>query len=212
MIGGRKPISESTVSLVEAGASGKASSTVLATTITDSHGDFSLPDPNCRYPDSQLYLTASGGDAGNGPNPNILLNAMVGPCKTVSDRVIISEFSTAAAAYAFNRFFDESDVAMLGADGPPGTGKYIGINNAGTLLTTNLVFVPQGVPSVKLGAGSNPEKMLNSVADILVYCVNSPAPYSNCDTLFNILFSKVTKPDPDPDDSGPPGNNAGAPI
>jgi len=67
LVGGRKPISGSTVSLVEAGASGKASSTVLATTITDSHGDFSLPEPNCRYPDSQLYLTASGGDAGNRP-------------------------------------------------------------------------------------------------------------------------------------------------
>lgn len=207
LIGGRKAISGSTVSLVEAGTSGKTSSTVLSTTTTDSQGDFTLPNPSCHYPDSQLYLTAAGGDAGNGINPSILLSAMVGPCKTVPSHVIINEFSTAAAAYAFNRFFDRSDVSKVGADGPPGTDQYIGITNAGALLTTNLVFVPQGVPSLKLGVGSNPEKILNSVADILVYCVNSPAPYSNCDSLFNLLFTKTKNSDPDPDDSGASGNN-----
>ena len=61
------------------------------------------------------------------------------------------------------------------------------MTNAGAILTNNLVNVPGGVPATVINTSPNSPATLNSLADILVYCVNSPSPYSNCDNLYSTL-------------------------
>jgi len=184
VIGGRKPISGASIVLAEAGTSGKSSSTVLATTTSNISGNFSISTFTCAHAASQLFITASGGDAGDGPNSDILLIAMLGPCNHLPSGVVINELSTVAAAYAFAQFFDPSNPMLLGANGRPGTARYIGITNAGATLGASLVNIAHGSDGATLTKGSNSPATLNSLADILVYCVNAPSPYSNCDTLF----------------------------
>ena len=184
VIGGRKPISGASIVLAEAGTSGKSSSTVLATTTSNSSGNFSISTFTCAHAASQLFITASGGDAGNGPNSDILLIAMLGPCNHLPSGVVINELSTVAAAYAFAQFFDQSNPMLLGANGLPGTARYIGITNAGATLGANLVNIAHGSAAATLSKGLNSPATLNTLADILVYCVNAPSPYSNCGTLF----------------------------
>jgi streptogramin lyase len=101
--------------------------------------------------------------------------------------VVINELSTVAAAYAFAQFFDQSNPELSGANGAPGTGQYIGITNAGATLATNLVNIARGSPAATLTTGSNSPATLNSLADILVFCVNAPSPYTNCDMLFSAV-------------------------
>ncbi len=187
VMGGRKAISGATISLVEAGTSGKSSSTVLATTTSDRSSRFNISTFTCAYADSQLFLTASGGDAGSGPNPNILLMAALGPCNNLPNYVWISELSTVAAAYAFAQFLDPADPTRMGANGPPGTTQYIGIANAGATLATNLVNIATGTPAATLNGHGNSPSTLNTLADILVSCVDAPSPYRNCDTLFSAV-------------------------
>jgi streptogramin lyase len=182
-MGGRQPVADANVSLVEAGTSGKSSSTILATTTTDGRGNFNIDTFTCAHASSQLFITASGGNAGNGPNSDILLVAALGPCNNLPNNVVINELSTVAAAYAFAQFFDPSDPRLLGANGPPGTAQYIGITNAGATLGANLVNIPHGTAAATLSKGLNSPATLNTLADILVYCVNAPSPYTNCDTL-----------------------------
>jgi streptogramin lyase len=185
VMGGRKPISGAAVVLAEAGTSGKGSSTVLASTTSDSKGNFNINSFTCQHQSSQVYITASGGDAGNGDNSNIFLIAMLGPCNKLPNFVVINELSTVAAAYAFSQFMNSRDPSQIGTDGTPGTTQYIGITNAGATLAMNLVNIPGGTPSATLSRGLNSPKTINTLADILVYCVNAPSPYTNCDTLFS---------------------------
>jgi len=188
VMGGRKAVSDSSVVLYEAGTSGIGSgATVLATTTSDSLGNFTFASFSCTYPGSQLYITASDGDAGNGPNSNILLIAMLGPCDALPGFVVVNELSTVAAVYAFAQFVDPLNPADIGTVGIPGTTEYLGMTNAGAILTNNLVNVPEGVPATVINTSPNSPATLNTLADILVYCVNSPSPYSNCDTLYSAV-------------------------
>ena len=188
VMGGRKAVSDSSVVLYEAGTSGMGSgATQLAATTSDSVGNFTFDSFSCIYPNSQLYVTASDGDAGNGPNSNILLIAMLGPCNNLPGFVVVNELSTVAAAYAFAQFMDPQNPVDIGTDGIPGTTEYIGMTNAGAMLINNLVNVPGGVPATVIDTSPNSPATLNTLADILVYCVNSPSPYTNCDNLYSTV-------------------------
>lgn len=114
VMGGRQPISNSSVLLSEASNSPGLQSNVLASTTTDGQGNFNIPSFTCQNAASQLFITANGGDAGNGYNHNILLVAMLGPCNNLPDNVVINELSTVAAAYSFSQFMDRSNPAQIG--------------------------------------------------------------------------------------------------
>ena len=190
VMGGRKPVSGSSITLYEAGTTGRGSAAaVLATATSDSNGNFNIDSFACLHTDSQLFITAAGGDAGNGVNSNILLIAMLGPCSNLPNNVVINELSTVAAAYTFAQFMNPQNPAQIGT-GIPDTTQYIGMANAGSTLTTNVVNVATGTPAKVLGTSPNSPATLNSLADILVYCVNSPSPFTNCSSL----YSAVTPP------------------
>jgi streptogramin lyase len=184
VMGGRKPISGSSLTLYEAGTTSSGNATVLATTTTNASGQFNIDSFTCGFATSELYMTASGGDAGNGVNSNIELLAALGPCNALPDNVNINELSTVAAAYAFNQFMHAADPSQISASGAPGTDHYIGIANASLILRTNLVQVASGSPSAVLSGNGNSPATINTLADVLVACVNAVSPFSVCDTVF----------------------------
>lgn len=186
VLGGRKPISGSSIKLYEAGTTSGGNATVLATATTNAQGNFSIASFTCGFSTSELYITASGGDAGNGVNPDIELLAGLGPCNALPSGVVINELSTAAAAYAFNQFMHAADPSQISAPGAPGTDRYIGIANASLILRTNLIRVASGTVSPVLNANGNSPSTLNTLADVLVACVNSVSPYSVCDNVFSV--------------------------
>jgi streptogramin lyase len=185
VMGGRKPISGATLTLYEAGTTSAGNASVLATTTSDSKGNFNIDSFTCGFSTSELYITASGGDAGNGVNSNIELLAGIGPCNALPNNVIVNELSTVAAAYAFNKFMHAADPSQISASGAPGTDHYIGITNASQVLRTNLIQVASGSPSAVLSTNGNSPATLNTLADVLVACVNAVSPFSVCDTMFS---------------------------
>jgi len=184
VMGGRKPVSGSAITLYQAGTTTGGNASVLATATTNANGSFSFASFSC-VGASELYITASGGDAGNGVNPNIMLLGAVGPCNALPSSININELSTVAAAYAFNQFMNPSDPTQISAPGAQGTDQYIGITNAGLVLLTNLINVGIGRASPVLSTNGNSPATLNTLADTLVACVNAVSPYSVCDTVFN---------------------------
>jgi hypothetical protein len=99
--GGRKPISGSSITLYEAGTTGRGSAaSVLATSTSNSQGNFFISSFHCASPASQVFITSAGGDAGDGENSNIVLIAMLGPCNALPSNVVINELSTVAAAFS----------------------------------------------------------------------------------------------------------------
>jgi hypothetical protein len=189
VMGGRKPVSASSITLYEAGTTGRGSAaTVLATSTSDSKGNFNIDTFACLHPDSQLFITAAGGDAGNGVNSNILLIAMLGPCSNLPNNVVINELSTVAAAYTFAQFMNPQNPTQIGTGGIPDTTQYLGMTNAGSTLTTNVVNVAAGTPAKVLSTSPNSPETLNTLANILVYCVNAPGPpFTNCSTLYSAV-------------------------
>ncbi|WP_158749925.1 hypothetical protein [Acidobacterium sp. S8] len=187
VMGGRKPVSGSSILLVEAGTFGKTSSATLARATSDANGNFSITSFSCRHAPSQLYITASGGDAGNGVNANIFLIAMLGPCNNLPNNVVINELSTVAAAYTFAQFMNPQNPAQIGTIGIPRSTQYIGMINSGLTLATNVIDIASGKPAKFLSTSPNSPETLNTLADILVYCVNSPSPFSNCNTLYSAV-------------------------
>jgi len=185
VMGGRKPISGSAITLVEAGNAGRSGqSHVLANSTSDSKGNFSISAFTCLHTDSQLFITASGGDAGNGVNSNILLLAMLGPCSSLPNFVVVNELSTVAAAYTFAQFMNPTDPSQINANGLPDTDAYLGMTNAGLALAKNVINISSGTPAAFLRINGNSPATLNTLADILVSCVNSPPPYTICANLF----------------------------
>jgi len=188
VMGGRKPISNSAVVLRELGTTGIGSMPkTLGNTITNAQGTFNFATINCTSPTSQLYITASGGVATSGANirnPGIALAAMLGPCNNLPNIVILNELSTVAAAYTFAQFINPTNPLRIGAKSTPGTTQYLGATNAGATLA-NLIRIANGAPGPILSKTGNSPATLNTLADILVACINSLSPFTPCTNLFN---------------------------
>jgi len=169
---------------------------------TDSGGFFNLTgDYSCpgavtsggnTYP-SEVYVLIVGGDSGSGNNPNVALLAALGPCASASALataypfISVNEVTTVAAVYALQQFMSA----------PSGSA---GVINIGT-PSTNLVGLQNAFATaanmVNIGAGAAPgvnswvsveSDHVNTIADILSYCINSSG--STCSSL----YASVTPP------------------
>src|SRR5579863_4056642 len=108
VIGGVAPISGSIVALYRAGATLGGSAQSLGTSTSDPQGRFSIPFTNPGT-SAILYLVASGGDAGHGPNPAIQLALMLGRADTLpSAPVTVNEVTSVVFVYAMNFFIQAS--------------------------------------------------------------------------------------------------------
>ena len=184
ILGGHQAVVGAVVRLFEAGTTGYGSApTILATTLTDSHGSFDFGDVTCSSPDGQTFITAEGGDAGQGVvNTNLKLISAIGRCDSTPTFVVVNELTTAATTYALARFTNPLDADSVGT---PATNA-VGLDNA-SRLALGLVDPTNGGPGpiFSTGMAAGAKLKLNSLADALVSCVDSPGPdFTPCDSLY----------------------------
>jgi streptogramin lyase len=185
--GGILPIVGAQVNLMKIGTTGYGSDpgNDVGGSVTDSHGNYSINMPPCSPAHEVWYLSADGGNTGNGTNSRSRLIAVLGPCNQAPSSVTINEVTTVASTYAMSQFMNTT--ANLGQNiGAPST-NLLGAANA-SLTVQNLVNLATGTaPSSTLPAGATaPTAEINTLADVLATCVqaddtaSTPCQQLNC--------------------------------
>jgi hypothetical protein len=166
--GGRKPIGGSTVTLWAVGTTGYGSArTSINSTTSDSAGNWNMT-VTCPTGSTQVYLTATGGDAGAGSsNAAIALMYVLGPCGSLPSFVNVGEVSTVASVWVMAQFMDSTGFNI----GAPSTNA-AGLKNAAATVG-NMSDPSTGRAAAFLSSGQNSPRVLNTLADILARCVNS---------------------------------------
>lgn len=207
--GGQNPVVGATISVVAMGTSGYGSTgSILASTTTDSLGNFSFAPGaySCPQADTPVYITGVGGDSGSGVNPSAVLAAGLGTCTNAkSSFVIINEVTTAALAFSLSHFFSPtiggSNAANDWFGGPSITvggatqySKGLTMGNSHTIpaIVSNAVGAPNQPSSGYVVEAAK----INSIANSLAACVNSGGATSTSDTSTpcGMLFTYTTPP------------------
>ena len=181
--GGQQPIVGSRIALYAAGKSTIASQSramLSSPVLSDVNGNFSLTGLYTCQPGDQVYLTATGGDSGSGPNTAIALMATLGPCAAIQDStfVNIDEVSTVASIFSIAPFM--SDAQDIGAD--PANANALAAAFASTLTLADRAS-GLALPA-SAGNGIVPYATINSLANSLAGCINSPQGSMPCSNLF----------------------------
>jgi hypothetical protein len=191
--GGQQPIVGASVALYAAGKTGTASaprSMLTAPVVSDANGNFSITQLYSCNPGDQVYLVATGGNAGAGlpANPAIALMTAVGPCATLLTTAYtsVNEVTTVASVYALAAFMNGPQA--LGADytsAPAANSLAAAFANTQTLVNPASGF---SAP-LTVGNGQVPYTTVDSLANSLAACINStPSANGNgspCNSLFN---------------------------
>jgi sugar lactone lactonase YvrE len=170
---------------------------------TDSGGGFALSGEYGCTPGQQVYLYATQGDSGAGPNSAIGLMAALGQCPSNGTFaaslpfVGVNEVTTIAAAYAMAGFAvdathvsDDEGVVGNTTSGQAQSGMANAFANA-----ANLVNVSTGgtFPVTPAGNGIVPQSEINTLGNILAACVNTTGPSSSgCSSLLAAATSDGT--------------------
>ncbi|SNS41670.1 Chitobiase/beta-hexosaminidase C-terminal domain-containing protein [Granulicella rosea] len=210
--GGPQLISGATVTLWTVGATGYGSAAQrIASTTTDSAGNFSFPSTyTCTG--TYAYLTAAGGNpgaSGGTANSAIKLMALIaGPTaanpivendlcasvKTETLSVNINEISSVAAIYGLAQFFNPT-TESIGSSSTNPTGLLNAFNTVAYMMNipsglVNATYTPYGynyaAATTNYNVTATPEQQkIYLIAGILASCVESTGPKSaNCATLF----------------------------
>jgi sugar lactone lactonase YvrE len=168
------------ISLLQSSSTG-SSDEIGAYVLTRSDGTFGLEqtdgttianDYTCPSADTQVYLYALGGNAGNGANSALGFLAALGSCSNLDSTsyFAVNEITTIAAAYALAGF--ATSPASVSASGT--AQAMAGLANAFANVT-NLVDPATGVvlSVTPAGNGSVPQREIDSLANSLETCVNS---------------------------------------
>ncbi|MDE1163269.1 MAG: hypothetical protein PW792_15200 [Acidobacteriaceae bacterium] len=211
-LGGNQLLGNSTIQLWEAGTtySGAATALISGGVTADSSGAFSITGGyTCPTPQTQVYLSATGGNPGLGgtltpsPNPNIALLAALGSCGNLSSstHIVINEVTTVAAAYALAGF--SSDYSHIGAPASNATG----LDNA--FLVSGVLASSDTGQSVGTGPTGSvvPTAAIYTLANALASCVNSTGGSAGDSTPCGALFTAAT-----PTAGSAPTNTADAAI
>jgi DNA-binding beta-propeller fold protein YncE len=191
--GGQQPVTQSTIQLYTVGTSGlmSASSPLIASTVqTDSNGNFNITGAYSCTSATQVYIVATGGNAGSGSNSSITLAAALGPCSSLNSGtyIVINEVTTIAAAYALAPF--AADFAHVGATGSNPTGLVNAFANAALLANTSVGSA--GGASIPLGV-TVPLNEINTLADVVASCINTAGASSGpCLSLFTATGATET--------------------
>jgi hypothetical protein len=194
VLAGTNPVVGASVSLYAAGTSGysSTSSPVVLTgsntsVTTGSVGQFTIPAGYaCPSQGSQMYLVATGGNAGAGINPNLAMMTALGPCGGLSATaaITIDEVTTIGSVWALAPFM--SDYGHVGSSSGNAT---TGLANAFASVN-NLVNVTTGqaLATTPAGNGVVPRAEINTLADILNSCTatsgGAVGDGSKCGALF----------------------------
>ena len=189
VFGGQQPVIGSQISLYAAGKTGTASaarSMLMGTVLSGPGGGFSISGQYSCQAGDQVYIVASGGDAGAGPNASIGLMAALGPCSTLlanaaTTFINLNEVTTVGAVYALAPYM--TGVQNVGSDASAASTNALAAAFA-TSKTMVDVSVGQAL-TTSTGNGIVPFTTINSLANSLAACVNS-ASYnsSSCTSLF----------------------------
>jgi hypothetical protein len=231
--GGQQPVAGASIQLYVAGspasggATGAGSQGLITGTlpVTDQNGSFNITGLyGVPAAASHFYIVSTGGSPGfgNPANPDIVLMAALGGCTattTLSPTLFIdiNEVTTVATVAALNGFI----APPAGAAAAPAIGassSMLGGLQSSFEGVNNLVNTSSGSPLTHANnwaAADANGPLINTLADILAYCVNSdPTTTSNCNTLF--ADSRPSNTVPLPFDTAQaawyvmsnPGNNA----
>ncbi|MEO6983528.1 MAG: hypothetical protein ABI072_10500 [Edaphobacter sp.] len=168
--------------------------------LTDANGAFHLSGYTCT-PGQQVYLLAAGGNPGLATgtnNPALAMMTILGACpdgQTNFDTTIrflyVNEVTTIASVYPLSGFM--TDATHVSSSATPAARQ--GIANA-FLAINNLVDTSTGTARIESlqGNGDVPQTKINTLANLLVPCVNSTGTASGCSTLFSNTQSSSGTP------------------
>lgn len=165
---------------------------------TDSNGGFNIGGDYTCPGGAQIYLLATGGNpglTGTVNNSSIALMAALGSCATAaansgSTFVNINEVTTVASVYPLAPFMTSATNAGATSTNSLGLSNAFGtvynLVNFGTGSAPGVGQPVAGAPPAGLPANIViPVTEINSLGNILSYCVNSnPSSSNNCSTLF----------------------------
>ena len=190
--GGSQAITGASIQLWTVGTTGYGSTgSVVTSTSSGAGGSFALPSYTCSPAGELVYLTATGGNPGlpSGTNSQISLLTALGPCSGLSSnqKVEIDEATTVASVYALAQFMSSSgSIGSYSANTVGITNAFATVNN---LVSTSTGAVLTYTPA---GNGLVPNPELNTLANILAYCVNSAGGTAGSNTNCGKLFTDTT--------------------
>ena len=196
VIGGAQPVANATLQLyaVSSGGYGTAATALFSPAITTSAtGGFTFPSSYCPANASTLvYLVGTGGQpAGAGAgitNNNLALMAALGPCNSLnsSTHIEVNELTTVAAVWALAPFMSGNTTSYtnVGTSSTNATGLQLAFAAVNEVVNPSTGQLPGTLP----GGATLPTNEINTLADILSYCINSGGgtanDSSNCGKLF----------------------------
>ena len=157
--GGQQPVYKSVIQLYAVGtdygdqSDGTATPLIGTTVQTARDGSFSITgDYTCPTPDAEVYIVATGGSPGLGPNTSntaLAMMAALGSCNTLFTNALttfiyIDEVTTAASVYSLAQFMGTNAGSPGGSMGATGGSTSVGLINA-MAMVNNLVDTTTGV-------------------------------------------------------------------
>jgi hypothetical protein len=197
VLGAQKAVRGATVVVYRVGILGYGSkATALGTSTSDTTGKWtvSFTKPS---DDPLVYITANGGDIGNGPNSAIGLLTVVGALSGAPSQLTLNEVTTAASVYAVAQFLDTQTATQIGSAvantaGLPNAAanvRNLVDLNAGTAYVTADSLTPMMNP-VTHASEAPPGRVIDTLAEAIAACIASGAPNSTtCDELFGATSS-----------------------
>ena len=184
--GGQQPVNGATIQLYDitaAGGGASAAVPLIGSSVTsDAGGGFNITgDYTCPSASDQVYLSATGGDAGSGTNADLVMMTALGNCGdlTAATFISVNEVTTVATIWAYFNGFDASQTnganLVLVQGGEYQNFLTLVDPTSGVALTTN---------------GANVQLQLNALGNSLSSCINSATDSNGdsvaCDNLITV--------------------------
>lgn len=188
--GGQQAITGSTILLYAANTTanqGASTALLTAPVTTDSKGNFTITGLYpCPFPNSLLYIVASGGNPGGGTgnNSGIALMSILGTCSNflanpANTFIFIDELTTVVSVQALAPFM--TDYAHVGS----APTSISGVGGAFATAQSEFNFSTGQLSSTGASSVTLPSLNIDTLADILAACVNSAAGSAPCTTLYS---------------------------
>jgi hypothetical protein len=188
--GGQQPIVGATLSLYAAGKTGTGSTPRSMLTgapiLSDSNGYFSITGRYSCQASDQVYLVATGGDAGAGPNSAIAMMAALGPCATLlanaaTTFITVNEVSTVGSVFALAAYMNGAQALGSAAD----TASTNALAAAFANVQTTVSISSGSALQTSTGNGIVPQTTIDALANSLAACIDSTGNTSaGCSGLF----------------------------
>ncbi len=198
--GGQQPVVGATIQLYTVGttADGSSATPLLTSTVTSGpDGSFTITGLYSCTNATQVYIVATGGNPGlSTANPNIALMAALGPCSSLTPSTFISinELTTVAAVAALAPYM--TSLSAVGSS--PRRSWSCSMPLPSPTSSSTPPPAPRPAPTSPSGY-TVPTAELNTLADILSACINSPGGVAGDGSLCGQLFSLTTvSPSPAP--------------